>query len=668
MKNKNKSKIKPKDDDKKKKLTKSQKKKLQKILDRRRKKANVNDLLSELKKHQLPDEQYAQLTPRFGSKSKGFKRSRESTGGESAAKIYSSGKKRNSSTNNDSIGSTSFKVLDLELSSSEDDEQEEANVDQEDEEIEDVENEEVNESTNQINESTSKLNESTDQLDDLTAASNHDQDMKTFKKRKIKINKQKEIVQQSPKIESKPIIVDSKFVPVNRTPEVITARNKLPIIAEEANLIEEIKANPVVIVCGETGSGEYQYFGNDLSKLMLTMKFHLISKGKTTQLPQFLYEHGFAEDKKIVITQPRRVAAISMSKRVAYEMNLGEDVVSFQIRHHGNVTDRTKIKFVTDGVLMKELQKDILLTNYSIVIIDEAHERSIYSDILIGLISRIIKLRQQRGEFFRLIIMSATLRVSDFTENERLFKIPPPIVNIQTRQFPIQIHFSKSTPDDHLKEAYKKVCKIHQDQPLNGGILVFVSGRKEVIYLINKLKQSFPNSNKQINQPQDDKDSKNEQNDKSAQSTNTSTVKLKDLMPEINLDNLPARPNNKSLIEEMSDQSDSDLSDSERDDNEFEIVKSSCAQPLHCLPLYSMLPEKEQGKVFEPPPENTRLCVIATNVAETSLTIPNIKYVIDTGKLKNKFYDKTTGIYTHIVGWCAKSSANQRAGRSGKLI
>ena len=606
---KNKAKVKAKvPDDSKKKLTKSQKKKLQKVLDRRRKKANISDLLGELKKHQLTEEQYAQLTPRFGSKSKGFKQDRQST--ESAAKIYSSGKKEHSH-NESAVSSTSFKVLDLELSSS-DEEQDEPVRQQK------IETEEVNQA-------------------------DADPDMKTFKRKKAKAEPPAEQPVEQPAKQPREQLkaIDSRFVPVNRTEEAIKARNKLPIIAEEANLIDEIKSNPVVIVCGETGSG------------------------KTTQLPQFLYEHGFAKDRKIVITQPRRVAAISMSKRVAHEMNLGEDVVSFQIRHEGNVTERTKIKFVTDGVLMKELQKDILLSNYSIVIIDEAHERSIYSDILIGLISRIIKLREQRGEFFRLIIMSATLRVSDFTENQKLFKVPPPIVNIQARQFPIQIHFNKTTPDDYLKEAYKRVCKIHQEQPLNGGILVFLSGRKEVIHLVNKLRQTFPSTNsKQIGaKSRKEKTAKTEASADAVKAA--SSVKLKDLMPEINLDTLTSKPNNKSFNEELSDLSDDDSDSGGEEANEFEIEKSTCAQPLHCLPLYSMLPEKEQCRVFERPPENSRLCVIATNVAETSLTIPNVKYVVDAGKLKNKLYDKTTGIYTHLIEWCAKSSADQRAGRSG---
>ncbi|KAH7985723.1 hypothetical protein HPB52_025440 [Rhipicephalus sanguineus] len=117
--------------------------------------------------------------------------------------------------------------------------------------------------------------------------------------------------------------------------------------------------------------------------------------GKTTQVPQFLYEAGYAREKMVGITEPRRVAAVSMSKRVAEEMSLSSSEVSYQIRFEGNVTGDTKIKFMTDGVLLKEIQNNFLLTGYSVIIIDEAHERSIYSDILIGLLSRIVPLRRR---------------------------------------------------------------------------------------------------------------------------------------------------------------------------------------------------------------------------------------------------------------------------------
>ncbi|KAM7311244.1 putative ATP-dependent RNA helicase DHX37 [Ixodes scapularis] len=162
----------------------------------------------------------------------------------------------------------------------------------------------------------------------------------------------------------------------------------------------------------------------------------------------------------IGITEPRRVAAVSMSKRVGQEMSLPCSVVSYQIRFEGNTTEDTKVKFMTDGVLLKEIQNNFLLTKYSVVIIDEAHERSIYSDILIGLLSRIVPLRRKRGNPLKLIIMSATLRVEDFTQNSHLFKVPPPVLKVDSRQHPVTIHFNKRTPDDYLQEAYRKVSTV----------------------------------------------------------------------------------------------------------------------------------------------------------------------------------------------------------------
>lgn len=311
MKNKNKMKAKVKEgSDLKKKLTKSQKKKLQKVLERRRKKANISDLLDELKKHQLTDEQYSKLTPRFGSKSKGFKQTSDSK--DSAAKIYSSGKKKRNSGQNDSINSincsTSFKVLDLELSSSDDD------ADEDDKEhesnAEDGKDDESDVEDNKMDDKSNSRQEEVKSEVDMSI----DDEEKLYKTKRRKTREEEEDSDKEETIKSdvlKTKLIDSKFMPLDRSDEINKSRNKLPIITEESNIIDEIKNNPVVIICGETGSG------------------------KTTQLPQFLYEHGFAENKKIVITQPRRVAAISMSKRVAHEMNLGEDVVSFQIRHEG---------------------------------------------------------------------------------------------------------------------------------------------------------------------------------------------------------------------------------------------------------------------------------------------------------------------------------------------
>jgi ATP-dependent RNA helicase DHX37/DHR1 len=185
-----------------------------------------------------------------------------------------------------------------------------------------------------------------------------------------------------------------KAVTVNRPPDVEEARILLPIVTEEQPIMEDVLLNPVVIICGETGSG------------------------KTTQVPQFLYEAGFgtpgsgwfstlfsdplefiltlpAENPGMIgITQPRRVAAMSMAARVSHELSLTSSRVSYQIRYDATVSPATSIKFMTDGVLLRELATDFLLTKYSVIIIDEAHERSMNTDILIGVLSRVLKLRE----------------------------------------------------------------------------------------------------------------------------------------------------------------------------------------------------------------------------------------------------------------------------------
>lgn len=356
--------------------------------------------------------------------------------------------------------------------------------------------------------------------------------------------------------EVKPIVRNPAiYVEVTRDPKIQESRLALPIIGEEQHIMETIRYNDIVVLSGETGSG------------------------KTTQLPQFLYESGFTLDGKLIaITEPRRVAAISMSERVAKELNLTSDYVSYQIRFFGNATDKTVIKFLTDGVLLKECQQDFLLSKYSVIIIDEAHERSVFSDILIGLLSRIVPMRRKQGNPLKLIIMSATLRVKDFTENNFLFKVSPPLINIESRQYPVTAHFAKKTPINYLTAASKKVKSIHSKMP-KGGILVFVTSQMDVRVLCKKLS----------------------------------------------------------------------------------------SQSLHCVGLYAMLPMEKQKRVFEDPPEGKRLCVIATNVAETSITIPNIKYVVDTGMEKTKVYNMTTGVSRFVVSWTSKSSAEQRKGRAGRM-
>jgi ATP-dependent RNA helicase DHX37/DHR1 len=218
----------------------------------------------------------------------------------------------------------------------------------------------------------------------------------------------------------------------------------------------------------------------------------------------------------IAITQPRRVAAVSLATRVKSELNLkpNSSIVAHQIRYSSTTSPDTAIKFMTDGVLLRELASDFLLSRYSVVVVDEAHERGVNTDVLIGVLSRVAKLREKRWREhtenenenenendstavpvvrpLRIVIMSATLRVSDFTANPTLFPTPPPIIHIGARQHPVTTHFNRRTVGDYVTEAYKKVCKIHARLP-PGGVLVFLTGQAEIQALCKKLEKKYGN-------------------------------------------------------------------------------------------------------------------------------------------------------------------------------
>lgn len=441
------------------------------------------------------------------------------------------------------------------------------------------------------------------------------------------------------------------YVPVMRDPTINKARLDLPIIGEEQNIMENIRYNDIVIVTGETGSG------------------------KTTQIPQFLYEAGYALNGKMIgVTEPRRVAAVSMSERVARELNLTSEEVSYQIRFSGNVTDKTSIKFMTDGVLLREFQKDCQLPQYSVLIIDEAHERSVFSDILIGLLSRIVPLRAKHGNPLKVVIMSATLRVSDFTENSFLFRQPPPIINIETRQYPVTVEFAKKTPDNYLQAAYRKVCSIHSKMP-KGGILVFVTSQMDVKVLCKKLRQKFPNKSSTVKQDQQRiskskrKFSLKQMYDGDDKAVDSHKLTIENLKQDIEINSEPEEDEDEQYFSRSSKSSADllDWSDIGSDSEEEEGIVHCTKSPLYCLGLYAMLPLEKQRLVFKNPPEGTRLCVVATNVAETSITIPNIRYVVDTGMEKTKVYDLVTGVSKFITTWTSKSSAHQRMGRAGRM-
>uniref|UniRef100_K3WMQ6 RNA helicase n=1 Tax=Globisporangium ultimum (strain ATCC 200006 / CBS 805.95 / DAOM BR144) TaxID=431595 RepID=K3WMQ6_GLOUD len=332
-------------------------------------------------------------------------------------------------------------------------------------------------------------------------------------------------------------------------------RKKLPIYAYREPLLEAIRNYSVIIIEGETGSG------------------------KTTQIPQYLHEVGYSELGKIGCTQPRRVAAMSVAARVAQEMDvkLGNEV-GYSIRFEDCTTEKTVIKYMTDGMLLREFLTEPDLKSYSVMIIDEAHERTLSTDILFGLIKDIARFRDD----IKIIIASATLDATKFSE----YFDDAPIFKIPGRMFPVDILYTKAPEADYLDAAIVTVLQIHITQPL-GDILVFFTGQEEI-----------------------------------------------------------------EAAEEILLQRTRGL--------------GSRIRELLIRPIYATLPSERQAQVFEPTPEGARKVVLSTNIAETSLTINGICYVIDTGFCKQTNYNAQTGMESLLVAPVSQAMANQRAGRAGR--
>ena len=430
---------------------------------------------------------------------------------------------------------------------------------------------------------------------------------------------------------------------IERTPQIIEQRSKLPIISQEHDIMYSINNSLVTIICGETGSG------------------------KSTQIPQFLYEKGYTKEiGKIAITQPRRVAARSLAFRLREEMNMKQGLtIGYQVRYENeNVGKNTEIKFVTDGILLKELENDSLLSEYSVIIIDEAHERTINSDLLIGFISQILKIRyimwKRKMKYnyskdnkkeeksvlpLRLIIMSATLRVSEFSEN-KIFSglLKPRIVEISSRQYPVHIYHSKKTENDYINEAFKYCCKIHSRLP-EGNVIVFLTGKREILDLCKKLKDEFSGINNII---ENESEIKNKDND--------------NIIEEKKNEN--DNKNDESKTEEKKDE---EKIVEEIDKNENNIIQEDKKNysPVVVLPLYSSMEPDEQMKIYQEH-KGKRMIVVSTNVAETSLTIPGVRYVIDSGRVKKRIYKSGLSFSTFKIEWISQASSNQRSGRAGR--
>jgi len=409
----------------------------------------------------------------------------------------------------------------------------------------------------------------------------------------------------------------------------------IPIYQYKNQLIDAIQQYQILIIVGETGSG------------------------KTTQLPQYILNelefHDSTDSKNenkkknskisIAVTQPRRIAAIAAAQQVCREYNnsksyhlLGKEI-GYKIRFENVTTPNiTKLTYMTDGVLLREIIEDPLLLNYNIIIIDEAHERSIETDILLGLMK---KACQQRSDL-KLLVMSATLNMMKFSDyfNEC------PIFSIPGRLFDIDIYYQKnlnfaSAKSKYVSLAVDTALSIHKNQSL-GHILVFLTGQSEIERACKEIKElekeldysTFP-YNINLYSKTNSKDS-----------------------------HIMEKLRNRSFDHENNN----DLSKfSDGYNNEKDTTSDSkYIKGLYIFPIYSVLETKHQKSIFKEVPKGYRKVIFATNIAQTSLTIPGIRYVVDSGFVKQFIYKPEFSMDILDITPISKTAAIQRAGRAGR--
>ncbi|WJX56320.1 RNA helicase [Trifolium repens] len=349
--------------------------------------------------------------------------------------------------------------------------------------------------------------------------------------------------------------------------DILDKRKTLPVWHQKDDFLQVLKDNQTLILIGETGIG------------------------KTTQIPQFVLEavalDTLDKRKKMMIacTQPRRESAMSVSRRVAEEMDvtIGEEV-GYSIRFEDCSSSRTVLKYLTDGMLLREAMTDPLLERYSVIILDEAHERTLATDVLFGLLKEVLKNRPD----LKLVVMSATLQAETFQG----YFFGAPLMEVPGRLHPVEIFYTREPERDYLKAAIRTAVQIHMCEPA-GDILVFLTGEEEIEEACREILKEVANLGDQVG-------------------------------------------------------------------------------PVKAIPLYSTLTLAMQQKIFEPAPPPVkeggppgRKIVVSTNIAETSLTIDGMGYVIDPGFAKQKVYNPRVRAESLLVSPISKASAHQRSRRAG---
>ncbi|CAI4045175.1 hypothetical protein N7582_003456 [Saccharomyces uvarum] len=346
----------------------------------------------------------------------------------------------------------------------------------------------------------------------------------------------------------------------SRASDLLQVRKTLPVYQHKREIMPYINTNPVTVLIGETGSG------------------------KSTQIPQFILEQIYDKKKhgSIAVTQPRRVAAINLATRVAQEhgCRLG-DQVGYSVRFDNTTTARTRLKYLTDGMLLRELMMNNNLKEYSVIIIDEAHERTVLTDLILGFLKSLI---QGPRPDLKIIVMSATLQAEKFSE----FFNNAPILFVEGRKFDVTQYYLRAPTDDIVDAVIRCCIQINQGEQL-GDVLCFLPGQEEI--------------------------------DKAV-----------------------------TIMEKIA-----------------KYVSDETSVPLLVpYPLYAALPPVQQALVFTPVKGFKRKIIFSTNIAETSVTISGVKFVVDSGLRKVKVWRHQLGLATLLTVPISQASAMQRSGRAGR--